>query len=349
MKVEIFNYLSEHPKSSHHDIAKKFSIDEFKAIRLLNRLEADNMIYREILPLGNAYDPDNSIFYIARVKYSTAFKDINATEALKVYLSDAEERLEINNENKNKAYIHHYTNIDVVIKILRSRFWHLGNAKDMNDQLEYENGDAKKWKDIFFSSFMMEDKESIGMWSMYAQPWEKGVKITIPSKIAIDWIEGVKEIHELSEKTYELTGQRVHTINNEIKLAAVAYCLTRNSNDQNGDTIQWSTASNEHFKYDKCKGRLSGYIKDSAWSYEKEIRIRAEFDNLLNFKRTAITIPDFVVDAMIFTPSPLFEGEIGDEVYLKTSRKIHTEDSLFKSRLNIQTICQKCEYKKARG
>ena len=45
----------------------------------------------------------------------------------------------------------------------------------MNDQLEFSNGDKERWKNIFFASFMMDMKESIGMWSMYSQPWESGV------------------------------------------------------------------------------------------------------------------------------------------------------------------------------
>ena len=43
----------------------------------------------------------------------------------------------------------------------------------MNDNLEYKNGDPHRLRNLFFSCFMCEDKESIGMWSMYAQPWEK--------------------------------------------------------------------------------------------------------------------------------------------------------------------------------
>ena len=49
----------------------------------------------------------------------------------------------------------------------------------MNDRLEYKTGrslDPTRWNNLFFSSFMCEDKENIGMWSMYSQPLGEGRK-----------------------------------------------------------------------------------------------------------------------------------------------------------------------------
>ena len=108
----------------------------------------------------------------------TVFQDIETPEELKRYLDDSMRRLD------NTPYLHHYTNVSRVVDMIRSGTWHLGNAEGMNDNLEYKNGDAPRWRNLFFSCFMCEDKESIGMWSMYAQPWEKGVKISIP-KVAV--------------------------------------------------------------------------------------------------------------------------------------------------------------------
>lgn len=108
----------------------------------------------------------------------TVFQDIETPEELKCYLDDSMRRLD------NTPYLHHYTNVSRVVDMIRSGTWHLGNAEGMNDNLEYKNGDATRWRNLFFSCFMCEDKESIGMWSMYAQPWEKGVKISIP-KVAV--------------------------------------------------------------------------------------------------------------------------------------------------------------------
>ena len=106
----------------------------------------------------------------------TNFPDIETVEGLKLYLDDTANRL------KNSPYLYHYTTVSNVIKMIRGKTWHLGNAAGMNDNLEYKNGDPLRWNNLFFSCFMCEDKESIGMWSMYAQPWEKGVKVALPRK-----------------------------------------------------------------------------------------------------------------------------------------------------------------------
>ena len=52
----------------------------------------------------------------------------------------------------------------------------------MNDQLEYERGEKMIWEHLAFASFMTECKESIGMWSMYAQEWQDGIMLKIPKK-----------------------------------------------------------------------------------------------------------------------------------------------------------------------
>ena len=105
---------------------------------------------------------------------------------------------------------------------------------------------------------------------MYAQPWEKGVKVALPRKVVREW------------------------------------------------------------------------IKDT-----KEIRIKAEFENIGNIKRVAIPLTDEVIDAMTITASPLFEGDLHAELEREIARQVKTEESIFTHRLNIKTICQGCEYKLA--
>ena len=70
----------------------------------------------------------------------------------------------------------------------------------------------------------------------------------------------------------------------------------------------WSTAKNIHIKNAVRIPELTGYIKDMAWSYEKEIRIKAEFDNVYGVHRIAIPLTEDLINAMTITVSPLFEG-----------------------------------------
>lgn len=276
----------------------------------------------------------------------TVFQDIETPEELKCYLDDSMRRLD------NTPYLHHYTSVSRVVDMIRSGTWHLGNAKGMNDNLEYKNGDATRWRNLFFSCFMCEDKESIGMWSMYAQPWEKGVKISIPKASVKKWLKTITEILEISTNDYQPTGRRFRLKEYDIslRLSSVAYC---NSDSLQGKTneekIMWSTAKNIHIKNAVRIPELTGYIKDMAWSYEKEIRIKAEFDNVYGVHRIAIPLTEDLINAMTITASPLFEGSLEDVLKKEIASKIKTEQSMFTHRLNIKTICQECKLKQKYG
>lgn len=275
-------------------------------------------------------------------KVPRKFSNINTSEELKLYLDDMTNRL------KNSPYLYHYTTISNVVKMIKVKTWHLGNAAGMNDNLEYKNGDSHRWNNLFFSCFMGEDKESIGMWSMYAQPWEKGVKIALPKEVIRKWIRETKEILEISTSNYQPTGQAIAIGENgaRLKLSSVAYCNADSLQKTKAkEKLMWSTATNTNIKDAVRIPELTGYIKDMAWSYEKEIRIKAEFDNIGNMKRVAIPLTDEVIDAMTVTASPLFEGDLHAELEREIARQIKTGKSIFTNRLNIRTICQECEYK----
>ncbi|MDD4699080.1 MAG: DUF2971 domain-containing protein [Oscillospiraceae bacterium] len=344
MEEKVFLYLKEHPASSHHKIAQALNMPENNVMCIINSLQKKRMVNMDVLPLGNSIEPDNSCYYTAVGNYSNAFRDIKTAYGLVEYLSDSAARLE------NSRYIHHYTTLETAIKIIDKKKWHLANPKDMNDQLEYQNGDKLKWETIFLSAFMTENKESIGMWSMYAQPWEKGVKISIPSRIARSWISDIKEVEEVSMQDYSCTGRRYNLAEGEIKLSSVAYTNTDSlSKKEPDETLTWSNQTNTRLHNIAHNIELSGYVKDQAWSYEKEIRIFAEFNNWNNFKRIAIDVPEKVIDSMVITASPLFEGKLMDELRKEIQRQVKTDKSLFEGKLNIMTICSACELKKAKS
>jgi hypothetical protein len=195
---------------------------------------------------------------------------------------------------------------------------------------------------------MTEDIESIGMWSMYAQPWHRGVKITIPSKYAREWIGGIKIIREIDQESKLATG-RVIIVDERTKprLSSVAYCNTDRLKDTNSiEKLTWSTTFNTNFQGAAHMHELTGYIKDTAWSYEKEIRIMAYFDNAQSFERVAIDIPDEIVSEMIFTASPKFDGDLGSMILDELGTRVRMEKSLFEDKLNIKSICDQCNLRK---
>ena len=272
------------------------------------------------------------------------FKDLHTAQELIHYLDDQARRLD------NSPYLFQYTRLSSLVAMIKSRKWHLCNAKRMNDVLEYKDGSAAIWENLFFTCFMGEDAESIGMWSMYAQPWEDGVKIGLPRKMLRTLARSIKTIYEVNPDNYELTERSISVSNDvTIKISSVAYS-NRYSLTNNTDPIEisWSNQKNTNLSNELHSPLLTGYIKDTAWSYEKEVRLKVEFNNSLGFQRTAIDIPDEVVDSLIITASPLFEGNLEDRLKQEIEKQLKTKKSLFTDKLKIKTPCEKCEFKKAK-
>ena len=268
---------------------------------------------------------------------SLSFDTIDNLNDLKKYL-DSGARL------NNSRFLYQYTTISALVNMLRSKTVHLSNAKYMNDQLEYQNGDSDIWGNLFFSCFMMEEDESIGMWSMYAQPWRDGVKISIPKVILRRWVDETKELIEISQETKQPTGRTISDTNAfKIWLSAVAYSNYDGLNlKEDAEVLRCGTQENTILKNVPHRPELTGYIKDMAWAYEKEIRVKTQFDNDVGFDRVAIKMPDYVIESMIITPSPLFEGDLVERIESEIRLQMQTSTSKFVGKLKIRSACDSC-------
>ena len=265
----------------------------------------------------------------------TDFSKITKVADLIAYLDDTSKRLE------NRSHLYHYTKLNRVIDIYKGKKWHLGSAKCMNDRLEYANGDSARWENMFFACFMTDVKESIGMWSMYAQPWEDGVLITIPKKVVLNWVKSVRTIHEVSCTNFELTGRTLNVNKiNRVVLSSVAY--TNCDNPDSDERLTWSTTSNLKIAKASHIPELTGYIKDSAWDYEREIRIKAVLSSGHGFSRVAIDVPEEVLDSMTITAGPLFKGKLEERLQEEIRKRASVSQSLFYERLNINSPCEGC-------
>lgn len=275
----------------------------------------------------------------------TVFKEINTPRNLIRYLEDTSAR------TKDHKYVYHYTTLHNLIKILGGRYWHLANAKDMNDQLEYNHGDKSRWENIFFSSFMMDSKESIGMWSMYAQPWERGVKTAIPTSELKKWVAaspkifGLKKNHtgsfEVNNRTLNIDG-----VNAVLTLSSVAYSNVDSLETGEPEQLTWGQAKNLLIKNAPNISKLTGYIKDKAWDYEKEIRLKITFASRQDTDRVAVELSDALINSMVITASPLFDGNLQEKIQAEIERQVNIEESIFTNRLFIRTICSDCEARK---
>ena len=265
-----------------------------------------------------------------------AFSDIQTVQELISYLD--------NPYFGNKVTsLYHYTKLSTVVKIIKSGYWHLTTAEQKNDVLEYENGDKEAWKSLFFTCFMSEDVESIAMWSMYAQPWDDGVKIRIGLKEVRKWIQTVKNVAIIDEKTCQATGDLIPVSSENLKLSGVAYINTENENQQ---VLKFGNQENNKIQYMPKSATLTGYVKDSAWSYEKELRLKVRVHNENNrIKRIGLPI-DSLINDMEISAGPMFKGSLEKRLFDEIHRQVKLNQSYFTGKLNIKNPCDECEAKK---
>ncbi len=269
-------------------------------------------------------------------KRPRAFKDIETEQELADYLDNPY-------FGNHVPSLYHYTKLSTVVDIIKSGYWHLTTAEQKNDYLEYENGDKEAWKSLFFTCFMSEDAESIAMWSMYAQPWDDGVKIRIGLKEVREWMKTIKSVAIIDEKTWQATGNLLPVSQENIKLSGVAYINTENENEQ---VLKFGNQENNRIQYIPKSATLTGYIKDSAWSYEKELRLKVRVYNEDNkIKRIGLPI-DNLINNMEISAGPMFKGNLKERLFNEIHRQVKLNKSYFTGKLNIKNPCDDCKAKK---
>ncbi len=264
----------------------------------------------------------------------TRFDEIDTSVELVHYLSSRAKTTEL-----SEQYVSHYTSYDVASKILSNKMLHLNNPKNMNDGLEFSS-DAMDASKIYFTSFTLENRENIAMWSMYGQPWEKGVKLSIPKKIFMDWLKQIKEVYNIDPDT--CMAILSDPINEESFIASISRVAYVEWSDE-GDvkTISCGDAKNEKLKSVDVQ-LLTGLIKDAAWAYEKEIRLRVDLKERTDVDRIAVAISNEVMDSLIVTTGPRFDEKVtGTDI----KRATRVEKSIFDGKLNY-IYCDRCVKKK---
>ncbi len=238
----------------------------------------------------------------------------------------------------SEKYVSHYTNYEVAKKIIDGKMFQLSNPANMNDGLEFSSPKMDCSK-LYFASFSIEDSENIGMWSMYGQPWEDGIKISIPKKIFVSWAEKIQRVFYVDSETHNvITNSPLSKDRFKASISRVAYVEW----DDSGHVVQIRCGDNAH--NDRIKSvdspMFTGLIKDIAWSYEKEVRLRVDLSSAIPEKKVAIIIPDDIMKRIVITTGPRFRN------YSKTKEFGNVPDvrtSIFTGKLNY-VYCDKCRY-----
>ena len=217
------------------------------------------------------------------------FKDIKSSRDLKNHLNSPF-------SNTHIKYFFHYTTIENLYKIYKNKTLCFSKMSVMNDLMEKDF--ASGCDDYFFclSCGYEAEYENFGMWSMYgnlgnrlSNNVEKGVKIQF-SRAILEIIKNESNIN--------------------LKFHNVAYKNLKFNSQES--IISLGKENNKKISFNS--EILKGYIKDSAWQYEKEARFRIEN---MNNKDSHFILPvsENILKELIIYPSPELSVEEANDIF----------------------------------
>lgn len=251
------------------------------------------------------------------------------------------EFLEAKGTNHNNYY--HYTSWDSFKKIYTNQSFLLtrGNSLSINDQHEaLMKGSWEMWNKTYIGSFAFGSSENMAMWGLYGLPWEDAVRISIPKEEMLYWIKN------LSSVSLWDNGAKAQIIPAKISLTDIIY-IGGNKGDKHLKLTHkdknLTISQTNHFNKLDENPIMTGYIKNYAWHYENETRIRVELPRDTGFEKILLNIPTETVEAMQITTGPYFRWK-DDDVYQKLCNENKVFESGFKNLVRYRAICSMCQH-----
>ncbi len=180
----------------------------------------------------------------------------------------------------------------------------------------------------------------MAMWGLYGLPWEDAVRISIPKDDMLYWIKN------LSSVSLWDNGEQGIVTPSKISLTDIVYVGgVKGSNDlrlTHNDKSFSISRLNELHKLDE-NPKMTGYIKNFAWRYENEVRIRVELSRDTGYEKIMLKIPQETIDAIQITTGPYFRWK-DDALYQELCRQGKINESGFKNLVRYRAICSMCQH-----
>ena len=251
-------------------------------------------------------------------------------------------------KGSNHEYYYHYTTWDSLSKILQFKTFLLtrGNSLRINDQHEaHMKGSWEEWNKTYIGSFAFGSSENMAMWGLYGLPWQDAVRISIPKDKMLDWVSSIKQVTLFDDdQVSDYNGGIAVTLNDIVYIGG-----KRGSNDLQlthyGKSI---TVSDTYPLYGiDTDPKMTGFIKNYAWQYENEVRIRIRLSYDANYEKISVSVPDDVINSMFITTGPYFKWK-NDDLYIRLVKEDRIIESGFKNLVKYKELCDLCKYKSFR-
>ena len=245
-------------------------------------------------------------------------------------------------KGRNHKWYYHYTTWDSFEKIYQNKSFLLtcGTSLNINDQHEaLMKGSRDVWDKTYIGSFSHGSSENMAMWGLYGQPPQDAIRITIPKAAMIEWVNSI-------DKVFIWDGKPLEQTKAEVALTDIVYA----SGESHSGNLNLYR-SNEVISTENIHGlqsvdsdkRMTGYIKNIAWRYENEVRIRIELPDCRPFEKIMITVPESVLNSMKVMKGPSFKFR-NSELHSRLEKSGRIEKSAFTNLLKFRPLCNYCIY-----
>ena len=266
------------------------------------------------------------------MKQTDYFKGLSNIDSLLEYL-----------ENKGRAHkcYYHYTSWDSFSKIYNGASFLLtkGNSLTINDQHEaLMKGAWEEWNRLYIGSFAYGSAENMAMWGLYGLPWEDAVRIAIPKKAMLQWIDNINEVSLWNNGI-------VATIPTNGCLSDIVY--VSGASNQNRLQLTHRDATFETINRQGLHGidkdcRMTGHIKNYAWRYENEVRLLIRLPYSTGYEKIMVKIPEEVLNEIKVTTGPSFLYK-NDDLYKMLQKEGKIESSGFEGLVRYRPLCNLCQ------
>ena len=195
------------------------------------------------------------------------FKNLKDIDELNAYMSEVAYR---------HSNFYHYTQLDTIDKILRSKTLRLTNVSGFNDKVDTKQF-GKDW-DIYFSScFSVGSTENLSLWYLYSGIDGKGGRIHIPKSTMNKVLKtSTFELHRYIDNGDEKVVELLDGKNMKIDFRGVIYYqVIKDGNCK----LKYNNRNNKnitHESFSEYKRKNIGFYKPIIWFQEREVRLLIE-------------------------------------------------------------------------
>lgn len=237
---------------------------------------------------------------------------------------------------------YHYTTWDSLVKIYKTKSFLLtkGNSLMINDQHEAKmKGAVDIWNKTYIGSFSYGSSENMAMWGLYGLPAQDAVRIAIPQKAMLNWINQISSIYRDKNRNGLI-------LDIKKSLTDVVYIEGKRGDAEFDLSCGYDRAritGRSELSNMGMSSKMTGYIKNYAWKYEDEVRIKIELPQEYGYEKILVDIPDETIDSFSITTGPCFQHE-GDELYGQLESDGRIKKSGFEGLLRYKELCSMCRY-----